>query len=272
MIEVIFIFALIFIAFASLQDLKEREVANWLSFSLIIFVLGFRFFYSLFDSNWNFFIQGLIGLGIFFILGNAFYYMRVFAGGDAKLMIALGPIVFFYTNFMSNIKAMFYFILLFFLIGAIYSFIISLYLGIKNYSELKKNFSKVLKKNKKMNFVSILFAIVFALIGFYQAPFFIFAICFFIIPYFYAYAKSLDEASMIRKISVSKLREGDWLKKDVVVKGKKIKTTWDGLTKKDIDLLKKHKKNVLIRQGIAFVPVFFISFLFWTWLYFKGFF
>jgi hypothetical protein len=30
----------------------------------------------------NFFYQGLIGLGIFFIIGNAFYYGRLFAGGD----------------------------------------------------------------------------------------------------------------------------------------------------------------------------------------------
>ena len=70
--ELIFllILALIWIIFASIQDLKKREVANWISFSLIIFALGFRFFYSFYSEDFNFFYQGLIGLGIFFIIGK----------------------------------------------------------------------------------------------------------------------------------------------------------------------------------------------------------
>ena len=91
MIEMIFLICLAFvwIVFASVQDLKSREVANWLNFSLIIFALGFRFFYSLFNNNFNFLYQGLIGLGIFFVLGNLFYYGRMFAGGDAKFSSCL---------------------------------------------------------------------------------------------------------------------------------------------------------------------------------------
>ncbi len=76
MYEVIFLLVLagIWIAFASVQDLKHREVANWLSFSLIAFAIGFRFFYCLFSGGdggsggFMFFYQGWIGLGIFFIL------------------------------------------------------------------------------------------------------------------------------------------------------------------------------------------------------------
>ena len=48
---------------------------------------------DVFTDSFNFFYQGLIGLGIFFVLGNAFYYGRFFAGGDAKLMISLGAIL-----------------------------------------------------------------------------------------------------------------------------------------------------------------------------------
>ena len=89
---------LIWIIFASVTDLKKREVPNWLSFSLIIFALGFRLFYGIFES-WNFFLQGIIGLGIFFVLGNLFYYLKLFAGGDAKLMIALGSVLPFFDSF-----------------------------------------------------------------------------------------------------------------------------------------------------------------------------
>ena len=106
MIEVIFLFliGLLWILFASVQDLRKREVANWISFSLIVFALGFRFFFSLFNERWGFFLQGLIGLVIFFLIGNLLYYSRMFAGGDAKLMIALGPILAFTNNFFVNLE------------------------------------------------------------------------------------------------------------------------------------------------------------------------
>ena len=68
MFEVIFlgILALVWIVFATIQDIKSREIANWLNFSLIIFALGFRFFYSLFELNdFNFLYQGLLVLECF---------------------------------------------------------------------------------------------------------------------------------------------------------------------------------------------------------------
>ena len=116
MYEVIFLWllALAYIVFAVIQDIKTREIADWLNFSLIIFVLGFRFFYSLFNGiNFTFFYNGLIGLGIFFIAGNLFYYGKVFAGGDAKLMISLGTVLPYYPDFFSNIQTFINFFLIF---------------------------------------------------------------------------------------------------------------------------------------------------------------
>jgi Flp pilus assembly protein protease CpaA len=53
MFEVIFliVLAVVWIGAATICDLKSREVPNWINFSLIIFALGFRFFYSLFSQN-----------------------------------------------------------------------------------------------------------------------------------------------------------------------------------------------------------------------------
>ena len=61
MFEVYFLWALaiIWIIFAVVEDLRTREIANWLNYSLVIFALGFRFFYSLFElGDMNFFYQG----------------------------------------------------------------------------------------------------------------------------------------------------------------------------------------------------------------------
>jgi hypothetical protein len=106
----------------------------------------------------------------------------------------------------------------------------------------------------------LVFACLFLFFGFFYSLLFPFGIFFFIIPYFYLYVKAVDEACMVRKIKTDKLTLGDWLYKDVKVGKKVVKATWDGLTEKDLKLLKK-KKFVYIRYGVQFTPVFLISFI-----------
>ncbi|MFH1787237.1 MAG: prepilin peptidase [archaeon] len=270
--EVIFLFvlALVWIIFASIQDLKKREVANWISFSLIIFALGFRFFYSLFSESFGFFYQGLIGLAIFFILGNLLYYGRMFAGGDAKLMIALGTVLPFSENFFINLKVFFSFIFIFLLIGGIYGLTFSVFLSLRNFNEFKKQFFDRLKKNKRFSYCIMFVGIVLMGVGFLEGLFFVLGIIVFVFPYFYFYAKSVDESCMIKRIKSSELTEGDWLYEDVKINNKIIKKSWEGLNAKDLGLIKKQNKVVLVRQGIPFVPVFLISFLVLLYLWFNG--
>ena len=273
MYEIIFliVLALVWIIFASVQDLKKREVANWLNFSLIIFALGFRFFYSLFSrGDFAFFYQGLIGLGIFFIIGNLFYYGRMFAGGDAKLMIALGAVLPFSESFYINLNIFFLFIFIFFFVGAFYGLGISLFLGLRNFKKFKEEFFRQFEKNKKLIYFPMIFGLILMLFGFIESLLLFLGILLFAIPYFYLSAKSIDEVCMIKKVKTKNLTEGDWLYRNVRVKGKIIKKSWNGLSKNDVKLLKKHKKKVVIRQGIPFVPVFLISFilllLFYQWI------
>lgn len=84
---------LVYLAIASIQDLKKREIENWLSFSLIVFALAYRALYAVINSDLLFFVYGVAGLLVFVGLGYLFYYVRVFAGGDAKLLMALGTIL-----------------------------------------------------------------------------------------------------------------------------------------------------------------------------------
>ncbi len=262
MFEVIFLWslALLWIVFATIQDLRNREIANWLSFSLIIFALGFRFFYALFSAgNFSFFYQGLIGLGIFFLLGNLLYYGRVFAGGDAKLMIALGAILPIHETLLENIQFFLIFFLLFFFSGAIYSFIVSSGLAIKNFKAFKKEFIVQFKKNKKLFYLTIFIGLAVMLLGFVDSALFIFGVLLFITSYLYIFAKAIDESCMVKVVNTKNLAEGDWLYSDLKVGKKKIKATWDGLNKKDITIIKKQYKQIKIKQGIPFTPVFLIS-------------
>ncbi len=264
MYEVFFLWglALVYIIFAVIQDIKSREIANWISFSLIIFALGFRFFYSLFENDgFSFFYNGLIGLGIFLILGNLFYYGKIFAGGDAKLMITLGTILPYFPNFFSNMQIFSDFLLIFISVGFVYILIASSVICIKNFRHFKKEFSRQLKRKKNLMLIVLFLSLIFLVLGFSQTIFFYAGIFIFVISYLFLYSKAVDEACMVKRINTKNLREGDWLYHDVKIGKKMIKAKWGGLTKKDIRELRKRYKDIRIREGIPFSPVFLISFI-----------
>lgn len=263
------VLAVIWILFATFSDLKTTEIFNWLTISLVIFALGFRFFYSLFSSQgFGFFWQGLIGFGIFFVLGNFLYYSRVFAGGDEKLMISLGAILPFSMSFVTNVKIFVSFLFLFLFAGAAYGIFASGYLAARNSKQFRKEFKVQNKKLLKFNIPIFIFGLLIFIFGIFYNQFIIYlGILVLFMPVLYLFSKSVDEACMIKNLNPEKLMEGDWLYKDVKVGRKTIKANWDGLTKDDIKLLKKRKKPVVVRRGIVFAPTFLISFLVLIYIY-----
>ncbi len=272
MIESIFLIALavVFMTFAVANDVKERIVPNWLNFSLIIFALGSRFFYSLFNENFPFFYHGLTGFGIFFILGNAFYYGRIFAGGDAKLMIALGAILPLSNDLAMNFKIFAIFFFLFLISGAIYGLIWSVFLPMKNFKEFRKELSAQFEKNKKKFYPVLIFGILLLALGIFVNQILIyFGLIVLIMPYLYFYAKAVDEKCLVKSVKTKNLTEGDWLYRDARIGNKTIKARWDGLNESEIKILRRKFKQVKIRQGIPFTPVFLLSFLILVWLYFS---
>ena len=81
------------------------------------------------------------------------------------------------------------------------------------------------------------------------------------VPYLVTALKSTELACMYKQIQVDKLTEGDWIQNDVY-KNKKIiyKVNPYGADKKSIDALKKAKiKQVLVKEGIPFVPPFLLG-------------
>ncbi|MFW5846987.1 MAG: prepilin peptidase [Nanoarchaeota archaeon] len=283
MIEMIFLIVLgiIWLVWASFQDLKKREVDNWIGFSLIIFAIGFRFFYSFFstDVGWNFFYSGLIGLGIFFVLGNLFYYSRVFAGGDAKLMIALGSILGISGIFFMDLRIYILFLILFLFVGAIYGLIWSIFLSVRYWEVFSKDFYKRVKKHTWRGIVVLIFVSTFIVLGIFSKVFLVtyFGILIFLFYLLLFFAKSVDEVCMIKRISIGNLTIGDWLYKDLRIgKNKIVKAGWEGLSEKEIKILKKkfgNKKKILIRQGIPYIPVFLISYLalICIWFFYREF-
>jgi Flp pilus assembly protein protease CpaA len=260
--------AFVWLIFASIEDLKKREVEDWVNFSLIIFALGGRFFYSLFTNDFSVLYSGLIGFAIFFILGYVFYYGKFFAGADAKLMMAFGAILPFSSNLIINLKGFVLFFFIFFMVGSIYGLSWSGFLTLANIKKVKTNFVSLFKKEIKLVYFVLFLVVLFFALGFVFYFCFLISLFFLVLPLLFVWAKSLDNVCMIKSVKPAELTEGDWLVKDISYDSKIIHANWDGLSKHEIRLLIKRGKNVFVRYGIPFIPVFLISFA--IFLYFRN--
>jgi len=256
----LFLVGFLWTAFAVFQDLKSKEVSNWLNFSLLTIGLGYRAIYSIYQMDYGFLILGILGVALFFVFGNLFYYAGVFGGGDAKLLISYGVLLPY-----SNYREVFFFglgfIFILFFIGAIYSLIASLFYAYRNKKIFLKSFNRYFRL--KLFYGYLVLAIASAFISFL---FFSFLVLFLIVYLIFAYAFSVDKC-MIALKKPAELKEGDWILGDIKVGKSLIKKSVHGLSSKDIMILRNHHKSIYVKEGVAFVPVFFISFLIMVFFY-----
>lgn len=265
----LFLIAVIWLAAASVSDIKKREVANWLSFSLIAIAISIRAAQSVAALNADYVINGAIGLVAFLVLANALYYTKVIAGGDAKLLIALG-IIFSAKPSIGWLQAVsdplnlpfpLIFLLDVLLVASVYGIIYSMGLALKNSKEFLGSFKKIYRQTAKirMPLMLVLFiSLVTLFLNRAYEMFFLVAIIF-VFPYLYMFVKAVENSCMIKLTAASNLTEGDWIVNSVSVGKRIIKPNVEGLSQEEISILRKAGKKVVVKQGIPFVPVFLIS-------------
>ena len=262
--------AIVWMISAVIQDFRKREVANWWNFSFIVFVLAYRFFLSVEAWNYAYLLWGLVGLLVGFILSNAFYYARMFAGGDAKLLMAIGTILPLSLSWKINLEILFWFVALFLVGGAIYGLIYSIIISFINFRKFKKRFVVYLKRYNLVNLFAFSVSMLLILISiflknFYNFPPFLiisFALLIFISPLLFFYAKSIEDTCMNRLVSVNFLTIGDWLVKPVKAGRIKIRPDWEGLSEEDLKKIQKNVRGkILVKYGIPFTPSFLIGFI-----------
>lgn len=267
MIDIVLaVIALIWLGYASIYDFKTKEVPDWISYSLIIIGLAFYLIKSIVLKDLVFITQSLFGLLVLFLIGNLMYYTRQWGGGDVKLLGALGALFPIYPKellnyFNPNLDLPFLLILILNLIifGALYSLIYSFYLVIKNKGKIKFNF--------KINKIFLIIAVLFVLIGLLLNDLEIrlltlfLALLILIYPCIKNYISLVEKQIMIKKINVNKLTEGDWIIEDIYHKGKLIYNKNNpGISNNEIKLLKRCKiKNVLVKEGLPFIPSFLLA-------------
>ena len=262
-----FLFWLFFVGLiiASLQDLKRREVDNWLNLFLIVASFGFIVFSVLFWADKMLIVFTLISFLLLFILANILYYGRFFAGGDAKLLFAMFAL-FVSSSFGGILMNIGIFVLLMIFAGAVWGLLFGGVLFLKNFDLVKKQLKKDFRESRKFLRFGLFFILGLLLIGFVDKIFWVFGLFFAFAVLLFIFAKSIETCVLVKRISYKDLREGDVLVQDVRVGRNIVKKDWEGLSKKEIEVLKKARKNVLVREGIPFVPGILIAFLVY-WFY-----
>ena len=118
------------IAIGSYTDVKKREVADWVNYSLIAFGFGANILYSLAFWTLTPLIFSLIGFGVFFAIAYAMFYTGQWGGGDSKMIFGLGALLGLSYPFKIDFFVKFLINMLF--AGALYVMSWAIISGIKN--------------------------------------------------------------------------------------------------------------------------------------------
>lgn len=269
---VIFLLGLTFIwiVFATIQDLRTREIADWLTFSLIGFGLGFRLFQSYFTGDFSILSLSILGFLLLSSISYLFYYAGAFAGGDAKLLIGLGAVL-ANGSITALLLSAFVLVASIFVCGAIWSFAYTGFKVVPQWHSFSLSFHKELLLRTKLigafALISLVFIFIFASFNLLFAllvGFFIFLCSFLLV-----YARVFERELLVNQVSPAHLTVGDWLARPVKLKGKTIPLSVHGLSMNEILLLRRLKKKVFIKNGIPFAPAFFFGFLVFLAYYFR---
>ncbi|MBR9676991.1 prepilin peptidase [Candidatus Woesearchaeota archaeon] len=253
---------------ATITDIKTREVPDWLNYGLIITGFGIRGLQSINTTSFTPLLEGLAGFGVFFIIAVLMYYGGQWGGGDSKMLMGLGAMLglqltpnSFLISLLANML----------IAGAFYGLAWSTTLAIKNHKKVYAEIKKIAKttKAKHSKYWALSITIILLIITLttpnkaLQISTAIMTILSATIHYLWLYVKAVENTCMYTTLPPSKLTIGDWIAKTVKINNKIIVGPKDlGISQQQINTLKKHKiKNVLVKEGIPFVPSFLIAYL-----------
>ncbi|MBN2203065.1 MAG: prepilin peptidase [Candidatus Aenigmarchaeota archaeon] len=260
----LFLIAFIGSLACGLYDLKTSNVPD--SVCLLMIASGFiiHIVYGFSTGDFANLVNSLLFGGLFLGFGLLMYFTGQWGGGDGELLVTIGVLL----PTMTSVSTIFPFSISFFVnsffIGAIYSIIYSLILVCRTPKISKKFVSNM--KSSKVLFACVVVAAFSTIFLFFSQPaFFAITILLLVLIVFQRFSKTIEE-SFYRRIPTKKLQVDDMLGEDIP-KLRLYKRYIKGLSQKQVDRIRKHKRYVIVRDGIRYGLVFPLSLLF---TYFIG--
>lgn len=259
---ILFLLSIIVLIIASYCDLKSREVPDWLNYGFLFAAFGIRIIYS-FHESWSLLFSGVFGFFLALGISSLFYYTNQWGGGDSKLFWGMGAVIGVTLPFDYSSWNLLWFFLALLFIGAIYGLIWMGFQAVKRKNLFLPEFQKRIRSYKNIHLTCALFTLFFLGLSLWQIYFWPLLLLPLGLFYLFLFVQVVEDCCFLKKMKVSQLTEGDWLAEDIVVNGKTIlyKKT---LEKADFQKLKPfvgEDKKVLIKEGIPFVPNFFLAYL-----------
>ncbi len=265
----------------SVTDFKKREVPDTVNYGLMAVGIVSGLILSILNKSIWPALSAIGGLGVGYLIGALMYYTGQWGGGDAKMLMGIGAMqgLFIPILHISHFKELFsgtpIFItttLTIFVAGATYGILYAFYLALKEWKTFKQAFIQKIREPKIMVRRYIITSLVIGGIIFLlliKTVLFKILIALFIFAIFFGHYLTLlgnviEERMMIKPMHVSKLTEGEWVRKEVKINGKVICGPKDrlGISTEQIKTLKKHGvKTVLVKKGIPFIPGFLLGYI-----------
>lgn len=244
---------------AGIYDLKTSNVPDKLCIAMIIIGLLTHTYTGFMTGDFTNLINSFIFGGIFLAFGLAMYYTGQWGGGDGELLVTIGILV----PTLESVQTYFPFSISFFInsffVGAAYSILYSAIMMYNNRNMLKSFLKKFEgEKTKASMFVLSFLAALFFI---YSSVFpLVITLTIIALVIFQKFAKTVEQG-FLKRIPVSKLRADDTIGENIPKLGI-YKTLIKGLTRKQVRQIKKHRKYVVVREGIRYGIVFPLSVLF----------
>jgi len=243
---------------AGIYDLKTSNIPDSLCIAMIIAGLVIHSVYGFLTGDFNNLINSLMFGGLFLAFSLAMYFTGQWGGGDGELLIAIGVLL---PN-LTIVNTYFPFAISFFInsffIGAAYSLIYSIILVYRN-DGISKSFFKSINQPPLIMVLLALILLSFASFFYLKFLSVIFFLSF-VMVIFWKFAKSIDKG-FYKRIPVSKLKVDDMLGEDIP-KLKLYKRLIKGLTKEQVQKIKKNKKYVIVKEGIRYGLTFPLALIF----------
>ena len=268
---VVVIVALIVMIVGSVTDFQKREVADWVNYGLFFAAIGLRLLYSAVTLNPMVLVDGFMGFLFFTLLGMLMFYSGQWGGGDTKMIIGLGTLfglsLFPFNIYNVSNSLIIAFIVNSIFLGSFYGFAWSAVLTFNNMEKFLVQWKRASSQLLIFKIMVLLFAFFLVILSMFMINFRLMLIPLAVISilmlYTYIYTQTIEKTCMVKMLPPSKVTEGDWINKEVKVKGKYICGPKDlGISKKQIALLKKLRvKKIPVKIGIPFVPSFLLGFI-----------
>jgi len=279
---VLIVVALVLCTFASVTDLKTREVPDWVNYGGIVVGLSIHAIAGLMQWNVWVIVDSVAGFLLGAALGCLMYYTGQWGGGDSKLVMALGALIGFSPSysgdflqvFESVIGDRFFSVLVWSMIaGTIYSLVWTAVLGVQHRKQVVRELAEIVSTPgvrllRKVLLVSLVGGVLVQFVANDVLVRLMFGLLLIMVPllmYLFWGIRAVERCCMIKWVKPAEVTEGDWIAQDIIVAKKRISGPEDlGISLEQLALLQKlaHQgkvKRVLVKYGIPFVPSFLMG-------------